>query len=428
MVRSHPVAADILLALALATAAAVIAFVTPHDSDAATADAVLGVCGCLVLGWRRRAPIAVTVAVSAVATRLTVDGTLGAAVVVAALIAMYSAGANRGLARGVTAPAIGTISVLVGAAITGPADGRAVVGDVAIVAVIVATWWIGRSVRLRRAYTAELETRALRLERARDVYARAVLTEERSRIARELHDVVAHHVSVMTVQATAARRILDASPRDAKEALSAVEQTGRAALTEMRRLVGVLRTDDIADTADRDDEAANRTPQPGVDDLGRLLGQLADTGLTVDLVVHGRRRPVPAGVDLAAYRVVQEALTNTLKHAGSGAHAQVTVGYEDRRLRVEITDDGRGFAAALSRAERPGHGLVGMRERVALYGGDLTAGARAGGGYAVRALFPLEAGNLRHDTPAGAGETVGDRPHRTGAPANTGTPANTEQP
>jgi signal transduction histidine kinase len=183
----------------------------------------------------------------------------------------------------------------------------------------------------------------------------------------------------MTVQAAAARRVLAADPDLAREALSAIEHTGRMAMTEMRNIVGVLRTDARAELG----------PQPGMRDLPALVEQMREAGLATSLSVEGEPRAVPAGVDLAAYRLVQEGLTNSLRHAGAGASAVVTVRHEPRELDVRVEDDGRGPAAADG---QPGHGLVGIRERVALYGGVLSIGPRSGGGFEVRARFPLKDG------------------------------------
>ncbi|TDC52650.1 sensor histidine kinase [Jiangella ureilytica] len=250
---------------------------------------------------------------------------------------------------------------------------------------ILGAWGIGRAVRSRRLYTAELEDRARRLERAHDVEVRAAIAEERSRIARELHDVVAHHVSVMTVQAAGARRSLRRDVDRTADALQAIEDIGRSALQEMRRVVGVLRT---PDGDDRGAQPATLAPQPGLGDLALLAEQMRDAGLPVDVRVEGEPGAVPVGVDLAAFRVIQEALTNTIKHAGPSA-ATVHVRYLPSEVHVEVSDDGHGVAAALE-GRRPGHGLLGMRERVALYGGTLAAGPRRGGGYEVRAKIPYD--------------------------------------
>jgi signal transduction histidine kinase len=204
--------------------------------------------------------------------------------------------------------------------------------------------------------------------------------EERARIARELHDVVAHSVGAMVAQAQGARHVLDRDPERAREALETIERTGRTALNEMRRSLGVLR---------RPDTEAPLAPQPGMSGLGVLLEQARKSGLTVELVTEGEPAPLADGADLSAYRIVQEALTNTLKHAGP-VHARVAVRYGERALEVEITDDGAdGRAPNGIPSAGGGHGLVGMRERVALYGGDLHAGLRPEGGFVVRASLPL---------------------------------------
>jgi signal transduction histidine kinase len=240
-------------------------------------------------------------------------------------------------------------------------------------------WLIGDNLRVRRAYTRQLEDRAIELEREREEKAAQAVTEERARIARELHDVVAHHVSVMVVQAAGARRIADKDPAAARTALEAVEAAGRTALTEMRRMLEVLRADD-----------PGMGPQPGLAELERLISQVRDVGLPVELKVEGDACCLPAGMDLAAYRIVQEALTNTVKHGGK-ATARVNVRYGDDYLEIEVTDDGRGAAAPLLATEEGGgHGLIGMKERVALYGGELQAGPVFPGGYRVFARMPLE--------------------------------------
>ncbi len=244
-------------------------------------------------------------------------------------------------------------------------------------------WLLGDSTRWRRGYYQALEERAARLERERDAQARVAAAAERARIAREIHDVVAHNVSVMVVQADGAAFALDTSPQRTREALGAISATGRRALAELRSLLGVLR-----DSADLDGELAagpTLTPQPGIEDLGDLLEQARTAGLPVRLTISGEPRPVPAGEALAVYRMVQESLTNVRKHAGPGATAAVELGYDGDDLVIRVTDDGPGAAAVPGSPGGAGHGLAGMRERVELYGGMVRSGPRAGGGYEVAA-------------------------------------------
>jgi signal transduction histidine kinase len=248
-------------------------------------------------------------------------------------------------------------------------------------------WTLGDSMRYRRAYYASLEDRAARLERERDAQAQVAAAAERARIARELHDVVAHNVSVMVVQADGASYALDSEPDRARQALAAISDTGRQALAEMRRLLGVLR---------KDGPEPALAPLPGVEQLTELLDQARAAGLPVDFVMVGAPRPLPGGAALAAYRIVQESLTNTRKHAGPRASATVTLRYCEDALMLTIADDGRGAAAVAD----SGHGLTGMRERVALYGGTLTAGPRPGGGFEVTAVLPLSGHGQRAGTPA----------------------------
>jgi len=229
---------------------------------------------------------------------------------------------------------------------------------------------------LIRRVLGDRERRLELAERERDIAAREAVVEERARIARELHDAIAHNVSMMVVQAGAERRTLaDESPT--KEVLRTVEQIGRGALTEMRRLVGMLRSD-------QDDPLA---PQPGLRDVSTLVTQVREAGLPVELTVEGEPRELPVGLELSAYRIVQEALTNALKHAGE-ARATVHVRYTPDSLELEIVDDGGG--RAIEPAAGGGHGLVGMRERVALYGGRFEASRRASGGFAVRVALPIQ--------------------------------------
>jgi signal transduction histidine kinase len=253
------------------------------------------------------------------------------------------------------------------------------VGSILFAGPSLIAWVFGDSMRYRRAYYTNLEDRAARLEAERDAQAQIAAAAERARIARELHDVVAHNVSVMVVQADGASYALGSDPDRARQALAAISATGRQALAEMRRMLGVLRRDE-------DGTEPGRAPLPGIGQLGELLEQTRATGLAVSFTVEGVPQPLPDGAALVAYRIVQESLTNTRKHGGPRASAEVTLRYLEDALLLRITDDGQGAAAA---SDGAGHGLTGMRERVAVYGGWVQAGPRPSGGYHVTALLPL---------------------------------------
>jgi signal transduction histidine kinase len=387
--HSHPLARDGLVALALLAIGLPHMFLQPpplglHYAPPDALDAAFVALAIASLSLRQRYTLSVLGFVVATQLSLTLlNYAPSAGGLLAFLVAVYSVAAHRALALSVIGGVAAFVWFLVW--MWTLREEMTVIGYVTNALILVGVWWLGRGLRLRRAYLAELEDRAARLERVRGSDARAARVEERSRIARELHDVVAHHVSVMTVQAGAARRILHMDPDRTQEALSTIEEVGRSALSEMRRIVGVLRTE-------HDPEPTGRelSPQPGVHEVGGLIDQIRETGLSVQLGVEGEPRALSPGVDLAAYRLIQEALTNTLKHAGPHARAWVRLNYGERELIVEIEDDGRGVAAALGAGDETGHGLVGMYERVALYGGDLRIGPRSGGGFEVRARFPLE--------------------------------------
>jgi len=250
--------------------------------------------------------------------------------------------------------------------------------------IIAVAWVLGHFVGDRQVYAAQLEERTAELERAREELARRAVVEERLRLARELHDVVAHAMSVIAVQSGVGAHVAASRPEEVGKALSAIEATSRAALTELRRLLGVLRQDS--------DPQANLTPVPGLANLDSLLTEVGKAGLAVRVRVKGTPLQLPAGVDLSAYRIVQEALTNVVKHAGP-AHAQVTIGYRDQDVTVEIVDDGRGAVPPASDGRAgTGHGLTGMRERVAAFNGELQVGPRPGGGFRVAARLPLAPG------------------------------------
>ena len=240
-------------------------------------------------------------------------------------------------------------------------------------------WLAGFAVRERAEQAQAAEARAAQAERERDAATRIAVAEERTRIARELHDIVAHAVSVMVLQVGAVRHKLPDALAEDRDALTSVEQAGRTALAEMRRLLAAMR---------RDGDDVDLMPQPGLDGLGSLLEEIGRAGLPVRLHVEGEPLPLPAALDLSAYRIVQEGLTNVLKHARA-SHAEVTVCYRPDGLRTEVRDDGIGAAASDGVGTGHGHGLVGIRERVKIYGGEMTAGTAAGGGFVLSTRLPL---------------------------------------
>jgi signal transduction histidine kinase len=255
---------------------------------------------------------------------------------------------------------------------------------VAILAGLTAALAVGL-VRARRAHARALEERGWLLERERESAARNAVDAERARIAQDLHDIVSHNVSVMVIQAGAARQVLASEPDEAEAALLAVEAAGRDTMTELRHLLGLL----APSSTGEDDERLS--PQPSLSRLSPLIDRIAFAGLPVEVRISGEPRPLPAGVDVTAYRIIQEALTNALKH-GDGVKAEVTVRYADHALRVEVLNSGPSVLSGGRPAgsEGEGRGLLGLRQRVAVYGGDLDARRRLGGGFRVRAKIPLE--------------------------------------
>lgn len=254
-------------------------------------------------------------------------------------------------------------------------------------------------VRMRRRWQAAVGERGWLLERERESASQAAVAAERDRIARELHDIVSHNVSLMVVQAGAAREVLATMPDEAVTALRAVEDAGRGAMTDLRHLLGLLAPSQSGEDTDEDapaDAVPDLSPQPGLDRLGQLVDRVSFAGLPVEVRVSGEPRPLPQGIDVTAYRIVQEALTNALRH-GDGGKAEVTVRYADHALRVEVLNTGPSVLTGAppgrttrGHREGTGRGLLGLRERVAVYGGDLDARRRLGGGYRVRARIPLD--------------------------------------
>jgi signal transduction histidine kinase len=341
---------------------------------------VLVLLHTLPLAGRRRFPGAVLALSVASGLAVAALGLPPEILGVAILVAVYTVAAYAD--RWV--PLVGLAVAEVGSAAVQLTSGRFQAPTVVSNALVIgAAWLVGHFVGVRRAYIRQLEERTAELERARAELARRAVVEERLRLARELHDVVAHAMSVIAVQSGVGAHVADTQPEEAAKALAAIEATSRAALEELRRLLGVLRQED--------EPQGDLAPVPGLADLEGLLAEVAKTGLAVKLQVHGTRPSLPAGVDLSAYRIVQEALTNVVKHAGP-ARAQVTVGYHDQNVTVEVTDDGRGAMTSASDGRvGSGHGLIGMRERVAAFGGNLEVGPGLDGGFRVAARLPLGA-------------------------------------
>jgi signal transduction histidine kinase len=252
---------------------------------------------------------------------------------------------------------------------------------VALGALVFGVWAFGERRRTRGLYVAQLEERAAQLERDRDRESKLAVSNERTRIAREIHDVVAHGLSIMIVQADGGLYAADQSPEAAKKALATIGDTGRASLTEMRKMLGLLKQDEQNEL-----DPNQPRPQPGVSSLPELIDNVREAGLNVTYDVTGEPRDLPALLGLTAYRIVQEGLTNTLKHAGPGARTSVSLDFGREMLTVVVTDDGRGAGVAPS--SDPGHGLVGMRQRASVSGGTVSAGPKAGGGYEVIAKLP----------------------------------------
>ena len=352
----------------------------------------------LPLAARRIYPIGVwlTIAAAIVAVHHTSmpPVALGTAIYAAYSAITYSRYRNLAIA------AVGVVTLAVAAALGN--DLPRFPGRLTAVFAIVPAAVAGLGIRVLRHRLADSTARLRRAADEARVATERALTAERARIASELHDVVTHNVSVMIVQAGAARKIMASSPGDAEDALLAVEATGREAMTELRNLLGLLSPaqDDVgagcpvgardAGPAPGRGPAALR-PQPGLSELGLLVERVTATGLPVELTVSGEPRPLPPGANLAAYRVVQEGLTNVLRHGGQAA-AAVSVRWDEHLeiLEITVSDDGAGADAGLGDAARPGRGLLGLRERLGLYGGELDAGPRPGGGWRVRAVIPLE--------------------------------------
>ncbi|MCU1454956.1 MAG: histidine kinase [Acidimicrobiales bacterium] len=372
--REHPQLGDAALILFICLSSAEALRRRPGSPALAI---TLAVGMALPLAFRRRHPAAVFSAVAAVAFVQWLSNIPVRPYDVAVLIALYSVAAyseDRRLTLGAAVVTVGGAAL----AVARLNNDRLVPGMVAPLALTVVAIALGDDRRTRRAYFAGLEERAERLERERDALAEVAASGERARIARELHDVVAHSLSVMVAQADGAAYTVSSDPHRAGRAMETVAETGRDAMTEMRRLLGVLRTTSTA---------GDLVPQPGVAEIPALVDNVREAGLPVELTVDGPEVDLPAGMALAAYRIVQEALTNTIKHSGPGATASVALHFAADELTVQVDDDGAGIRTPDH--DGSGQGLAGMRERAAMYGGSVRVGPRPEGGFVVAAAFPF---------------------------------------
>jgi signal transduction histidine kinase len=379
LAREHPVITDRVLTVILAAVSLaglwLVSWSPAKDYRAPDAGGVLLTLAIVVpLAWRRIRPDLVLLISGAALLGYDAAGYRSGLAWLACYWAVYSYACHRHR-RDRYWPLAAWIAVI-GAHLALPARGGNNADEALVFLGITAFVWIrGDAVR----------TGLLEAVREREARARQAVADERTRIARELHDVVSQALGVIVMQAGGAGSVPELGEKEAKAVLSTIEQTGRQAFAEMRRLVGVLRDED---------EGAALAPQPTTDEIPALITRLASAGLDVDLEIEGSRREVPAGVELSAYRIVQEALTNTLKHAGAG-HARVRLAWSADHLDVEVRDDGPGAGGPVPlsvHAGSGGIGLVGMRERVMLFGGELEAGPVRDGGYRVAARLPLGGG------------------------------------
>ncbi|WP_443059632.1 sensor histidine kinase [Streptomyces sp. NBC_00443] len=384
--KAHPMALDAALAVGVLVCMVSGSFVDPHGKNGVTwglrtPDAlslVLITLGAAALVFRRRAPMTVLAVTGAVSLIESVTGDPRAPVAMSAVIALYTVASTTDRT---TTWRVGllTVTVLTGSAmLAGPLPWYAQ-ENLAIFAWTGIGATAGDAVRSRRAVVTAIRERAERAERTREEEARRRVAEERLRIARDLHDVVAHHIALVNVQAGVAAHVMDKRPDQAKEALAHVREASRSALNELRATVGLLRQSG--------DPEAPTEPAPGLVRLDELVGTFRSAGLQVEVARADQGTTLPAAVDLAAYRVIQEALTNVQKHAGPDAKAEVSVVRVGPNVEITVLDDGAGEDDTV---DGGGHGLLGMRERVTALRGTLTTGPRYGGGFRVHAILPVK--------------------------------------
>ncbi|MCH0555630.1 sensor histidine kinase [Streptomyces sp. MUM 16J] len=406
--RAHPLALDAALAAGVLLCMVVGSFVVPRGANGVTwgvrAPDPLGLLlmtlGAAALVFRRRASMTVLVVTGTVSVIESVTGDPRAPVAMSAVVALYTVASTTDRT---TTWRVGllTMTVLTAAAVLGGPLPWYAQENLGVLAWTGIGATAGDAVRSRRAVVQAIRERAERAERTREEEARRRVAEERLRIARDLHDVVAHHIALVNVQAGVAAHVMDKRPDQAREALAHVREAGRSALNELRATVGLLRQSG--------DPEAPTEPAPGLSRLEELAATFRSAGLPVEVAGAGQSGALPAAVDLAAYRIIQEALTNVRKHAGTGARAEVSVVRVGSDIEVTVVDDGSPDGAA--EATGGGHGLLGMRERVTALGGTLTTGPRHGGGFRVHAILPVEnCTGSRTETSTGAGTTAPGEP------------------
>jgi signal transduction histidine kinase len=383
----HSFVLDIIIALVVG-ALTVIGLLTAEPEGSERSADTLAVL--LVLGqtasfvYRRRAPLRSLVGVALFAVTFWVADyatNFDVFTVLAVYAATAHGGADRARVWRVVGAVVAGMTVVAVAGVISQIDDLPATAVIGIAALLLTAAIAGEVVHGRQLRLVELEQRAARAEAERNLLAREAIRDERARIARDLHDVVAHGMSVMVVQAGAAERIVAVDPDGARKALGHIQHAGREALSEMRRMLDLLR--------DEHPSALDLAPQPTVNDLNQVVRQCTDSGIPTQLVILGEPTSRSVGQEMAAYRIAQEALTNVIKHAGQHAHAMVRVQYRPDDIRLEVTDDGVGASSHEINAAT-GHGLVGMRERVELYGGDFRVGPRPGGGFRVAATIPFD--------------------------------------
>jgi signal transduction histidine kinase len=369
--RSRLFDAGVAAIAALLGLSVLVGFTSELDMGRTVVLAALVATNAASLYWRRSAPWPAFIVNVASVLAIAAAGLPAVVVTLSPIVAVYTIASLVPLSPALGAMAIALVSTVTVHLFDDDQHVSTLVGNLLV---LTAAWLFGSFVRQRQEYVERLEERTRELEQAREELATRAVAEERLRLARELHDVVAHSLSMIAVQSGAGAHVIDERPDEARRALTAIQDASRQALDEMRRVVGVL----------RDDDAPELAPIPGVADLEALVEQVSEAGPRVDLHSAGEPRPLPPGIDVTVYRIVQESLTNVVRHAGAGI-VRVGLAYGLQDLRVEILDDGRA-----PRSNGRGHGLQGMRERVELLGGTFEAGPMRDGGFRVAARIPLE--------------------------------------